>query len=112
MPGESFIISKGKITIFNSSYPDGLLLEEPYLKPGELTIASYPEHKCSFFFEGQLVTVSENTLFVLGDNRQFSYDSRCFGFLPLKLIKGKVLLSYYSPVRGVGIEYLAGEVNY
>ncbi len=49
--------------------------------------------------ENNQLIVPENSYFVLGDNRDDSYDSRYWGFVPRENIEGRPLMIYWSVDR-------------
>lgn len=80
LPGETVKVQGGKVYIYNSENPEGFLLDENYLPDSLIT-------------DGDRTTkVGENQLFVLGDNRPNSFDSRRFGPIDKSLVVGRAWL--------------------
>ena len=85
LPGEKLIVESGIITLINSSYPQGTVLDEPYLERTSRDSFS--------------VTLEQNEYFVLGDNRTGSSDSRVWGPVEENLIVGRALLRLLPVAR-------------
>ena len=78
LPGDHVVIEEGNV------YINGQLLQEKYLKEGVST--GNGKGNCVD------IVVPENSVFVMGDNRAQSTDSRCFGCVPLEKIESKVII--------------------
>lgn len=78
LPGERVQIDGGKVRIFNTEHPDGVVIEEPYLPSNDAT-----------FGKSDIVSLGSSEYYVLGDNRLASSDSRVWGILPEKNIVGR-----------------------
>lgn len=95
------IIAVGKDVVKGEQrkvYLNGKLLEEPYVQHTRNEITEVMDNFGP-------ITVPENTLFVMGDNRDESLDSRHFGVVPVEKVKGKVAYIYWSKELGrIGTE--------
>ena len=72
---------------------DGVKLVEPYtqhISPDTLPASQSPRDNMA------PVTVPPNSLFMMGDNRDNSADSRFWGFVPMDNVKGRAMFIYYS----------------
>ncbi len=81
LPGETVTIQSGEIAIKTESKTI-TLNEDMYLPTSTVTSNSGP------------TVLGEDEYFVMGDNRQYSYDSRIFGAVKRNTIIGKVALRF------------------
>ncbi|MEN9881439.1 MAG: hypothetical protein RLZZ308_622 [Candidatus Parcubacteria bacterium] len=89
-PGERIVIRNSITTIYNKENPNGFVIEEPFV--------TYKENQ-----KNVDITLDDHHYFVMGDNRAQSYDSRDWGPLDAKHIKGQVLFRVY-PFNQAGYE--------
>ena len=86
LPGETVEVRDGRV------YIDGNLLDEPFT---EDTTSPGRDTK---------ITVPPLHIFVMGDNRDRSNDSRSFGPVPIDNVVGRAWLSYWPPEQ-IGLVY-------
>ena len=69
-------------------YIDGVRLEEPYLDD-ELLSQPDPSAQCGVHTDMMPTVVPDDMVFVMGDNRPQSFDSRDFGPVDIDKIRGR-----------------------
>lgn len=87
LPGDHVVVKDGKITVYDKTYPHGF---DPD------TTLSYGKDGTIPYTAGNIdVTLGPHQLFVCGDNRPDSLDSRSFGPINASQIVGKLALRVF-----------------
>ena len=97
LPGDKLYIARSRV------YVDGRPLGEPYVRKGAVTLAQ-PPYGCGF--SGTVdkpYVVPKGMVFVMGDNRGNSLDSRCFGPIPQRTIVGRAFVKIWPFNRFGGL---------
>ena len=80
LPMERVVVKDSKVNVYNSLFPDGIILKEDYLAPRTQTPSETD------------ITLGADEYFVMGDNRGASLDSRRFGPVKKEEIIGRTWL--------------------
>jgi signal peptidase I len=86
LPGERVVVKNGTVTVYNKEHPEGFQPDRtlPYGNVIGTTVGEEADY-----------TIPNDELFVLGDNRDNSLDSRSFGPIQTKEVVGKLVLRLF-----------------
>ena len=88
LPGETIEIRNCIVFI------DGQTLQEPYLDSIQVAQTD-PSKRCGSHVDVSPVVVEDDHVFVMGDNRVQSYDSREFGPIETSMIRGRAFVAVW-----------------
>lgn len=92
IPGDIVLIENREVFV------NGIQLTEPYIASKTVL------RPTDFMKDGVEITVPPGRLFVMGDNRPRSSDSRAFGPVRMETIVGQVIYRYLPPQKAGNIE--------
>ena len=90
LPGDIIDVHAGKVIV------NGQVINEPY-------ISEPPAYSTKS-------TVPQNSLYVLGDNRNNSSDSHAWGPVPFDYVIGKAVFVYWPPAKWGLVDYIAAAI--
>jgi signal peptidase I len=96
LPGEKVELRDGKVYINNKPLNEG-----NYLSAKQTTVVDVCTSGQQPAFLAKPQTIPPNSYLVLGDNRNSSYDSRCWGVVPRQNIIGRAVVRFW-PLNNVG----------
>lgn len=124
LPGDTVEMINGVVHL------NGTILNEPYTTPVDLSVTATAMQRVQMrhwqvphYIGGQVqdyhpdlhdwgpLVVPPDSLFVMGDNRDGSYDGRYWGFLPRANVLGRPVLVYFS-VNAAKMSSLFSEVRW
>ena len=89
LPGDKIMVLDGKVSV------NDIQLTEGYIP------STTPLAHNGFLKNGIPIIVPQDHIFVLGDNREVSSDSRIFGPIPISSLIGQVFYRYF-PIGKIG----------
>ncbi|MEH2176429.1 signal peptidase I [Nostoc sp.] len=96
LPGEKIQLKDGKVYINDKPLP-----ESNYLSSTQTTVIDVCQSGPQPPFLAKPQTIPADSYLVLGDNRNSSYDSRCWGVVPRQNIIGRAVVRFW-PLNHVG----------
>ncbi|MBA3921183.1 MAG: signal peptidase I [Nostocaceae cyanobacterium] len=95
LPGEKIDLKAGKVYINNQPLPESKYLTAEQRTTIDVCTSGIPP------FLAKPMTIPANSYLVLGDNRNSSYDSRCWGVVPRDRIIGRAVVRFW-PINHAG----------
>jgi len=105
LPGDTIVVKP--VNGVNHVFVNNRELSEPYI--AQAPYDTYPQACTSRFTTCVGNRVPANDVFVMGDNRNMSFDSRAWGYVPKANIIGRALISYW-PLSDLGL--IRGQFSY